>query len=105
MISAIGAGDAAASSSKKIMGKMIWFEQIWLDLGEILAKFWQKWLDLGKSKYCILKNIRSPTAELMMSTKRRWEVSFWTFFQISRQQSELEKSKPPKIFVDAGVSF
>jgi len=42
----IGAGDAAASPSKKFFGKLIRFRQIWLHSSKIETKFGQKWFYL-----------------------------------------------------------
>jgi len=43
-LSAVGAGDVAASSSKNFWAKLIRYRQLW----ENVLSFWQIWLDLGK---------------------------------------------------------
>jgi len=41
----------------------------------------------------------------LLTTKKRLVVSLWTFIQTSRKPQRIsKKSKPPKTFVDAGVS-
>jgi len=42
----------------------------------------------------------------VLPTEKYLVTSFWSIFQISRQPRRIRKNRdPPKIFVDAGVSF
>jgi len=41
----------------------------------------------------------------VLPTEKRLVVFLWIFFQISWQPRILERTIPPKILVDAGVSF
>jgi len=42
---------------------------------------------------------------LIFPTKKCPVDSFWTFFKYLGKQSELKKTKTPKNFIHAGISF
>jgi len=45
------------------------------------------------------------TLSFVLPTEKCLVVSFWTFFQILSNNSELKEPKSPKEFVDSGISF